>query len=62
MRDYKTERTNPLVEIVCPVCGKTFIPAPMHIYKVRKSGYYWRVCTWGCQMKWEKEHPRKLRS
>lgn len=37
--------------LVCPVCGKKFIPAPMHIYKVQNCF----VCSWGCQRKFEKE-------
>ena len=37
--------------LVCPVCGKKFVPASMHIYKVQTN----LVCSWGCQRKVEKE-------
>lgn len=35
----------------CPVCGKNFIPAPFHAYKV----YGKRVCSWHCQLKGERD-------
>lgn len=35
----------------CPICGKTFVPAAQHIYRVNGR----LVCTWGCQRKVEKE-------
>lgn len=31
-------------EIKCPRCGKSFIPAPYHIYKSGKRLY----CSWTC--------------
>lgn len=38
-----------IVERVCPVCGRTFIPAPMHIYKENDmSGHVRVVCSWPC--------------
>lgn len=40
---------------VCPVCGKKFIPAAYHVYRVNKR----LVCTWGCQRKAEKEAEAK---
>ena len=33
-----------LVEKKCPICGKTFIPAPMHVYKRNNCA--------GGRMKW----------
>jgi hypothetical protein len=50
-------------EVVCPVCGKIFIPGYPHAYKDRRSPYK-RVCTWGCVMKSErlKEANRKRKS
>lgn len=30
----------------CPICGKTFIPAPEHVYKTGPKGRM--VCSWGC--------------
>ena len=45
----------------CPVCGKTFIPAPLHAYKVsmkhRCGGIYDKlVCSWHCLRAYEKEN------
>ena len=31
---------------VCPVCGKTYIPAPFHIYKVAGR----KVCSYSCSL------------
>lgn len=56
--DYKLARTTPILELVCPVCGKTFIPAALHVYKARIHGIEKKVCTWGCQMKHERENYR----
>ena len=44
---YKT-----LVELKCGVCGKTFIPAPEHIYKSAVDGSC--VCSWHCMLESEK--------
>ena len=45
------------LERVCPVCGKTFICYPEHVYKIKKdTGNPKKVCSWGCQRKWEREH------
>lgn len=38
---------------VCPVCGKTSIPAPLHKYKIRFYGSEKRVCGYKCLRKWE---------
>lgn len=47
---------NAMSEIVCPVCGKIFIPAPFHYYKLKKRKL---VCSWNCQIEGEK---RKAKS
>lgn len=39
----------------CPICGKRFIPAPEHIYKIPNGGSYKYVCSWGCQRKYERK-------
>ena len=50
---------------VCPICGKRYLPAPFHAYKIyiNKSngkkygvvgGYHYKVCSWGCVRKYEK--------
>lgn len=43
----------------CPICGKKFVPAPEHMWKIGNwdgiSGLrYTRVCTYTCMRKWEK--------
>lgn len=38
-------------EVLCPVCNKFYIPAPLHQYKVRDK----RVCSWHCQLRGEKQ-------
>lgn len=49
---YETERFHVLI---CPVCGKEFVPAPMHVYKMpTKEGR--RVCTYSCALKAEREY------
>lgn len=35
----------------CPVCGRNFIPAPYHQFRV----YGRRVCTWSCKLRGERE-------
>lgn len=49
----------------CPVCGKQFIPAPIHVYKmdvvykgVRKRKYY---CGWNCYRTVQKKKEEKKR-
>lgn len=44
-----------LVSIECPVCKKSFIPAPFHCYKVCNR----MVCSWHCVLNGEKEVERK---
>lgn len=44
-----------ITERKCPICGKNFIAAPYHQWKI---GYYKRpklVCSYSCMRKWEKE-------
>ena len=55
------ERYN-FVNKICPVCGKNFVPAPMHIYKIRnKNKCLNLVCTYGCMISWEKKHEKRPR-
>lgn len=42
-------------ELVCIICGKTFIPAPMHIYKVKGK----LVCSYNCRCAFEKSEEQK---
>ena len=41
-----------LNELICPVCGKSFIPAPMHVYRDKRCRK--RVCSWSCVCKSER--------
>ncbi len=43
-------------ERVCPVCGKNFVPAALHIYKVK---YNQLVCSYNCRCKYEKSEELK---
>ena len=54
-KDKTTERTYILSELVCPVCGKIYIPAPFHVYKIKANKL---VCSYKCQI--EYENHRKL--
>lgn len=38
-------------ERICPVCGKNFVPAPLHIYKIKYSQL---VCSYKCRCEYEK--------
>jgi hypothetical protein len=40
---------------ICPICKKTFIPAPQHIYKVKGQ----KVCSYTCTLPGAKEKKRK---
>lgn len=65
MRRKKTDTgsANILCEIVCPVCGKVFIPAPLHIYRDKRATSR-RVCSWACVCKSErlKEEDRERKA
>ena len=41
-----------IVDKLCPICGKNFIPAGLHQYKDARNGNL--VCTWPCQLKSER--------
>lgn len=42
------------VDTTCPVCGKNFIPAGLHRYRLAGKPNV-PVCSWSCQVKSEKE-------
>lgn len=50
----KTESTSRRIR-VCPICDKAYIPCGRHQYKVNKV----LVCSYNCQIKAEKENPKK---
>jgi hypothetical protein len=44
----------------CPVCGKEFLPAGLHSYKIGTAASQQKlVCTYTCQCKWEREQEEK---
>ena len=40
-----------IVDRKCPVCGKNFIPAGLHMYRDARSNDL--VCSWTCMLKSE---------
>ena len=38
----------------CPICGKVFCPAPMHVYKLPNRNT--RVCSYHCMLEAERRH------
>ena len=46
-------------QIVCPICGKMFKPAPEHIYSVGKNKKK-LACSYTCVRKWEKGEVARL--
>lgn len=40
---------------ICPCCGKEFVPAPQHSYKVKIGRGDTLVCSYSCVRFWEKE-------
>lgn len=53
-----------LRECKCAVCGKSFIPAPMHVYKrtFGTGGHTKWLCSYHCLLEWDREHKRKYTS
>lgn len=47
--------------VTCPVCGKRFIPAVFHSWKIynSKKGHTYKVCGYNCMRKYERENPPK---
>lgn len=41
-----------IVDKICPVCGKNFIPAGLHMYKDARN--HNPVCSWTCMLKSER--------
>ena len=41
-----------VVDKLCPICGKNFIPAGLHQYRDARNGNL--VCTWPCQLESER--------
>ena len=48
-----------IVDQKCPVCGKNFIPAPYHYWKVKLSNEKWaNTCSYSCMRVAEKENEK----
>ena len=46
--------------MVCPVCGKSFVPAPQHVYKIHVGDNDRKVCSWTCVRTHERKNkPRR---
>ena len=43
------------VPVKCPICGKTYIPAPDHVYRSYNGKKL--VCSYKCSCQSRKEHP-----
>ncbi|MEE0981454.1 MAG: hypothetical protein U0K91_07195 [Acutalibacteraceae bacterium] len=49
------ESVTPWVMKVCPICGKEFLPAGQHSWKIGEYMSYEKlVCSYSCMRKWEK--------
>ena len=56
MKYYRIITKCHLTECNCPVCGKMFIPAPLHAYKSPKTRV--KYCSWTCYRKAQKTFPK----
>ena len=41
-----------IIDKICPVCGKNFVPAGQHMYKDARTNSL--VCSWTCMLKSER--------
>lgn len=55
---------NPFPEVICPICGKTFIPASLHAYRDKRTYKTRRVCSYKCMRESErmKEAAKKAKA
>lgn len=51
-----------MIEVDCPVCGKSFIIPPKNTYKIRIEGKVIHLCSWKCLRAVEKEKEAKKRA
>lgn len=54
--NYKTEIC---VSTVCPICGKTFVPAAYHAYHAYGAQRQKRVCSYTCMIEAERRNESK---
>lgn len=51
-----------IIDKICPVCGKNFVPAPEHIYRIRiNKNRSNLVCTYNCMINWQNKHEKRSR-
>lgn len=56
------QSVTPWVMRTCPVCGKEFLPAGQHSWKIGNSfSKQELVCTYSCMRKWEKNPKKRSR-
>lgn len=55
-REVEVIRCGELRAVICPECGREFIPAPYHTYRNKKRQ---RVCTYSCSLGKKKEGTSK---
>lgn len=48
----------PFKEIICDMCGRTFIPAVSHIYKETRKGKIHWFCKYSCQCAFNRKYPK----
>jgi hypothetical protein len=49
------------VELICPICGKTFCPAPQHAYKGRVDRNRVLLCSYSCCLEADRRHDARLK-
>lgn len=55
-KKYNKDGIYGLEDKKCAVCGKVFIPAPLHVYKRRHTNTMRWFCSYHCLVAWYKEH------
>ena len=48
----------PFKELVCCVCGRTFVPACEHIFHETRKGKVHHICGYGCNCEFNRKNPR----
>lgn len=48
----------PFKELVCDVCGKTFIPAVEHIFNEVRCGKTYHICGYNCNCEFNRKKPK----
>jgi YHS domain-containing protein len=48
-----------VADIPCKKCGKRFIPAAMHRYKITKYGRTYYYCSWTCYLHSDDKETKK---